>query len=84
MREIKFRAWDIEEEVMCRVEVISLGTGCFLFGNSPTPDAEDDATFPLVQLVPIEGHFVEMEDLELMQFNGLPSRRQFLISSELF
>lgn len=68
MRNLKFRAWDKNEKVLCPVSVISVGKGAFLIGNSPTPDTE---LLDGVQIGPKDGHFVDFCDLELMQFTGL-------------
>jgi uncharacterized phage protein (TIGR01671 family) len=71
-RQIKFRAWDKQEQVLCPVKVINLEKGCFLLGNSPTPEQFiDDRSY--VDEIP-EGHFVAFEHLELMQFTGLQDK----------
>jgi uncharacterized phage protein (TIGR01671 family) len=68
-RPIKFRAWDKNEKVMCPVKVTNWEKGCFLLGNSPTPvQWLDDRSY--VDEVP-EGHFVDFEDMVLMQYTGL-------------
>jgi uncharacterized phage protein (TIGR01671 family) len=69
MREIKFRAWDKSEKLMCPAEVINFQVGgCFLIGNGGTPGYAIGRT-----IYPAEnrGHFVEFDDVYLMQFTGL-------------
>ena len=68
MKELKFRAWDKKEKVMCPVGVINIEKGAFLIGNSPTPDKE---LLDGIQIGTREGHFVEFDDMELMQSTGL-------------
>ena len=65
--EIKFRAWDKNEFTLCRVSNINLEKGCFLVGNSPTPDTIGDN---YIISGTSEGHFVKFDDLELMQFTN--------------
>lgn len=68
MRDIKFRAFDKQEKVMCQVGTINFELGCFLIGNSPTP-AKVDERFYIEGIK--EGHFVNFDNLELMQFTGM-------------
>jgi uncharacterized phage protein (TIGR01671 family) len=67
-RIFKFRAWDKKEKVMCPVSVTNWEKGCFLVGNSPTPD-KIEGNFIIGGVE--EGHFVNFEDLVLMQFTGM-------------
>ena len=66
---IKFRAWDKKEKVMCEVSTINFDKGCFLVGNSPTPDDVLDFNF-IIEGIP-DGHFVKFDDLILMQSTTL-------------
>lgn len=74
MREIKFRAWDKEEQVMCGVRVINLAVGASLSGNTKTGVSIQDGG--RVVSIPIEdyGHFVNFENMELMQYTGLKDK----------
>lgn len=65
---IKFRAWDKKEKIMCEVGNINFGVGCFLIGNSPTPETLIDRTYSPGTT---EGHFVRFDDLILMQSTTL-------------
>lgn len=65
---IKFRAWDINEKIMCPVSVINFEKGCFLIGNSPTEDRYSEKLF---QPGCTDGHFVKFDDLILMQSTTL-------------
>ena len=71
MRIHKYRAWDKVEKVMCGVSLINFEKGCLLAGNSLT-EASIQGGF-LVGVPPEDnhGHFVNFEDLELMEFTGL-------------
>lgn len=65
---IKFRSWDKKEKIMCEVGNINFGLGCFLIGNSPTPEKFTDKTYsPGTK----DGHFVKFDDLILMQSTTL-------------
>ena len=68
MREIKFRAWDIAEKVMCEVQVINLTKGAKLAGNSPSMH---NISMNMVIFGPEDGHFVDFDGIHLMQFTGL-------------
>ncbi len=73
MREIKFRAWDKIEQVMCPVSTINFQKGAFLIGNSRTSNIsikDDEGNVVATQLGPMEGHFVLFPLMELMQFTG--------------
>ena len=52
-REIKFRAWDKEEKILCSVRNINLDLGCFLVGNSPTPERVDEKIIVDYQIITI-------------------------------
>ena len=71
MREIKFKAYDKEEKIMCKVDVISFSAGgCFLIGNSPT---ETQIRGNLILNIPPKennGHFCKFENIILMQYIG--------------
>lgn len=70
-REIKFRAWDKVEKILCQVSLINFEKGCFLTGNSPTPgEYQDDCWVEGIK----EGHFVDFENIKLMQYTGLKDR----------
>ena len=65
MKNIQFRAFDKKEQKLCRVSVINFDLGCFLEGNSPTSDTyTEDMIIEGIKT----GHFVNFEDLELMQY----------------
>jgi len=65
MREIKFRAYDKIEQIICNVETISFENGgCFLIGNSPTKYVVIDDK--IYQDGDDNGHFVKFENLEMM------------------
>ena len=73
MREIKFRAWDKEEKLLCPVDNINFTTEtCFLIGNSPT-ETSIQGRFA-VTLADNNGHIVKLKDVELMQFTGLKDK----------
>jgi len=77
MREIKFRAWDKIEQVMCPVTTINFEKGAFLVGNSPTPSQtrrdEDGSLIMSVDGIK-KGHFCVFGTIELMQFTGLKDK----------
>src|SRR5690606_660238 len=61
----------IEEKKMCAVEVMNLSLGCFLVGNSPTPDSVGERFY---LHGPKTGHFVDFGKLALMQYTGLKDK----------
>ena len=71
VKNLEFRAFDLLEKKMCEVTVINLEKGCFLVGNSPTPDKYDEDS--IIEGTK-EGHFVEFKDLDLMQYTGVKDK----------
>lgn len=71
-KEIKFRAWDKQEKIMCEVGILSYrGGGCFLHGNSKTVAEVQGDRMVSIPDCDNDGHFVYFQDLELMQYTGL-------------
>ncbi len=70
MREIKFRAWQKEEKVMCPVSTINISEGAFCIGAKRTDDTLIKGTRTLV-LASTDGRFCKWEEIEFMQYAGL-------------
>lgn len=73
MREIKFRAWDTNENVMCPVSVINFAKGAFLIGNSPTEESVSRGGRYIISGID-SGHFVDFDRIKLMQYTGLKDK----------
>lgn len=67
--EIKFRAWHINEKVMCPIQVIT-DTGAFLFGAMKGEDSVTDDGKSVV-MAPDEGRFCRYSEIEVMQYTGI-------------
>lgn len=70
--ELKFRGWDKKEKLLCPVKTINLEKGCFLVGNSPTPQQWINDRSYVCEIK--EGHFVHFDDLILMEATGLQDK----------
>ena len=68
-RQIRFRAWHIEEKKMCEVETLTRD-GAFLIGVKPGRDQIFD-NGKWITFAPEDGRFCKNEEFHLMQYTGI-------------
>lgn len=69
MKDLKFKAWHIEEKKMCQLALINLNAGAFLYGIAPGKDQRiSDKEFTLA---PLDGRYCNIDDFYLMQYTGI-------------
>jgi hypothetical protein len=71
-RKIKFRAWHIEEKLMCKVDTLT-DKGAFLIGVKKGEDTHEGKWFIYS---PKDGRFCLNDEFELMQFTGLKDKSE--------
>lgn len=71
-REIKFRAWNIKEAIMCNIQTLT-NTGAFLVGVKKGEDQILDGGREIIT-APTNGRFCYNKEFILQQFTGLKDK----------